>query len=90
MAKCRTCGTEYHACSNCGFRQLEYEYCVSCVEDKLKELKEKSELFAKGLSLEQCDLYLEVYLHNDEYGYFDTAIENRQQELKSTLAQTSP
>lgn len=29
MAKCKTCGKEYHACSSCGLQNWEYDYCNS-------------------------------------------------------------
>ena len=27
MAICKTCGTKFHACSNCGLYGYEWEYC---------------------------------------------------------------
>lgn len=31
MAECKTCGKKYHACSNCGLQNWEYNFCsVEC------------------------------------------------------------
>ena len=83
MATCKTCGEDYHACSNCGLTQLEREYCGHCIDAVLLDFKTRSELFAKTLTHEQCKTYLELYLHNDQYYWLDTAIENRLKELDS-------
>jgi len=47
MAKCKTCGREYHACGSCGLADYEYDFCNDkCLEvAKEKAYKELSEKY---------------------------------------------
>ena len=39
MAKCETCGKEYHACGSCDIEDWQFYFCSdACRETKLREL----------------------------------------------------
>jgi len=64
MAKCRSCGKKFHACSGCGLtHNYEYDYCNDfCWRDseEYNDLKKCFNSFYNGLNNKQKNSFLTI------------------------------
>ena len=71
MAKCKTCGKKFHACSNCCLNfQWEYDYCCENHWNDSKEYVEillKFNKFYGFLSAEQAKMFKKILDLGDDY-----------------------
>ena len=71
MAKCKTCGKKFHACTNCSFcNDWEWDYCSHKCWKNSEEYKINNILinsFVVSLNEPQLKAFREITSLNDDY-----------------------